>query len=92
MAFNAPRVDDLLRVASTSRSKSVVTLAAVLFAVCHVVAMLTGPWPAHGSVAADPDIPRQLIHFAAVLCRFALPLGVIILGIIQPRSKRFRLP
>jgi hypothetical protein len=29
------------------------------------------------------DIPRQLIHFAAELCRFALPLGVMLVGLIR---------
>jgi hypothetical protein len=92
MAFHMLSVDDLLCAASTSRSKSLVTLAAVSFAVCHVLVMLTSPSPIHGSVEGDPDIPRQLVHFAAMLCRFALPLGVMVVGIIQSRSKQSRLP
>jgi surface polysaccharide O-acyltransferase-like enzyme len=34
------------------------------------------------------DIPRQLIHFAAELCRFALPLGVMVIGMIQQHTRR----
>jgi hypothetical protein len=36
-----------------------------------------------------PDaIPRQLLHFAAELCRFALPLGVMIVGMLQHHKRR----
>jgi hypothetical protein len=28
----------------------------------------------------DAEIPRQLIHFAAEFCRFALPLGFMVAG------------
>ena len=78
MALKARFVDDLLRVASASRSRSAVTLAAVSFAICHLFVMGT----ATAAVSADLDveIPRQLIHFAAVVCRFALPLGFMVVG------------
>jgi hypothetical protein len=85
MALKPGLFDDLLHFASTSRSRSTVTLAAVSFAVCHLIIMATGPSPASGS--AD-EIPRQLIHFFAELCRFALPLSVMAIGLIQGLSKR----
>jgi hypothetical protein len=79
MALKYRVFDELLHFVSTSRSRSTVTLAAVSFAICHLVAMGTGP--AVG-VTADPDfeIPRQLMHFAAEFCRFVLPLGFMVAG------------
>jgi hypothetical protein len=85
MAHKPQLFDDFLHFASTSRSRSIVTLAAVSFAVCHLVVMGTGA--AFDSGAAE-EIPRQLIHFFAGLCRFALPLGVLVVGLLQGRSKR----
>jgi hypothetical protein len=71
-------LNELLRYASTSRLKSAVSLAAISFAVCHVAVMATAPGPAAITGDLDGDIPRQLLHFGAVLCRFALPLLVMI--------------
>jgi TctA family transporter len=78
MAHKSRVFDDLLHFASASRSKSAVTLAAVSFAICHLIVVGT----ASSGVSADIDveIPRQLIHFAAELCRFALPLGFMVAG------------
>jgi hypothetical protein len=87
MAVKSQVFDDLLHFASTSRSRSIVSLAAVSFAVCHVVVMATSPAPSSGIADLNADIPRQLIHFAAELCRFALPLGVVVVGMIRGRSK-----
>jgi hypothetical protein len=80
MAHKHAVLDDLLHRLSTSRSKSAVTLAAVSFAICHVAVMGTALGPA--GISADPDveIPRQLIHFAALICRFVLPLGFMLAG------------
>jgi hypothetical protein len=88
MAPKSRIFDELLRFASTSRLRSTVTLAAVAFAICHLVAMATGSAAAGGTADLEGDIPRQLIHFAAELCRFALPLGVMVVGMIQGRSKQ----
>jgi hypothetical protein len=88
MAAKSQVLDGLLHFASTSRSRSTVTLAAVSFAVCHVVVMGTGPAAVSGSADLDFEIPRELIHFAAEVCRFALPLGVMLVGVILGRSKR----
>jgi hypothetical protein len=88
MAAKSQAFDELLHFASTSRSRSMVTLAAVSFAVCHVIVMGTGGSPMSGAADLDVEIPRQLIHFAAELCRFALPLGVVVVGMIRGRSKQ----
>jgi hypothetical protein len=84
-----PRVlDGLLQFASASRARSVVTLAAVSFALCHLAVMATAPPLASAAVDADAAIVRLLLHFAAVLCRFALPVSVLIVGMAYGRSKR----
>jgi hypothetical protein len=85
MALKSRVFDDLLDFASTSRSKSAVTLAAVSFAICQLVVMGT----ASSGVSADLDteIPRQLIHFAAELCQFALPLGFMVAGVVIRAKK-----
>jgi hypothetical protein len=78
MALKSRVLDDLLHFASASRSKSAVTLAAVSFAICHLVVMGTA---SHGASAdLDAEIPRQIIYFAAELCRFALPLAFMVAG------------
>jgi hypothetical protein len=80
-------VDSLLHLASTSRARSVVTVAAVSFAVCHLVVLATAPTSVAIAGNLDVEIPRELVYLAAVLCRFAVPLGVMIVGIAQWRSK-----
>ena len=79
MALRSRVLDDFLRFASTSRSKSAVTLAATSFAIFQLIVMGT----ASSGVNADLDAetPRQLIHFAAELCQFALPLGFMVAGV-----------
>jgi len=64
-----------------------VTFAAVSFAICHLIAMGTGSSAAGGTADLEGEIPRQLIHFVAELCRFALPLGVMLVGMMHGRSK-----
>jgi len=78
MALKSRVFDDLLHFASASRSRSAVTLAAVSFAVCHLAVM--GTVSSGASADVDVEIPRQLVHFAAELCRFALPLGFMVAG------------
>jgi hypothetical protein len=92
MALKSRVLDNLLHFASTSRSRSTVTLAAVSFAVCHLVVMGTVSVPTGGTADMGVEIPRQLIHFVAELCRFALPFGVMIVGLILARSKQSALP
>ena len=88
MALKSRVFDDLLHLASTSRSRSTVTLAAVSFAICHLFVMGTGSAPADATAELQGEIPRQLIHFVAELCRFALPLGVMMVGMFQQRKGR----
>ena len=63
------------------------TIAAVSFAVCHLAVLATAPTSVviAGDLAAD--IPRQLVYMAAVLCRFAVPLGVMLIGMAWRGSK-----
>ncbi len=77
--------DDLLHFASTSRSRSSVTVAAISFAICHLLVVGTSSAP--DGVDLQGEIPRQLIHFAAELGRFALPLGVMAVGMIRQLKK-----
>ncbi len=73
------RVNDLLQLASASRTRSAVALAAISFAICHLVAQGTGAAD-NGRLSDDLEITRQLTHFAAELCRFVLPLGFLAAG------------
>jgi hypothetical protein len=78
---NKPGVwDAFLHSVSTSRSRAAVTLAAVSFAICHLVVLGTAPGQSGIAADLDVEIPRQLLHFAAVFCRFALPLGFLVAG------------
>jgi hypothetical protein len=88
MALKSRIFDDLLHFASTSRLRSTVTFAAVAFAVCHLIVMGTASTAGGASVDLQGEVPRQLIHFAAELCRFALPLGVMVVGTIQQLTRR----
>jgi hypothetical protein len=78
MALKSRVFDSLLQFASATRSKSAVTLAAVSFAICHLVVM--GTASSGVSTDLDAEIPRQLVHYAAELCRFVLPLGFMVAG------------
>jgi hypothetical protein len=70
--------------------KSAVSLAAISFAVCHVMVMATAPSPATITGDLDADIPRQLLHFGAVLCRFVLPLLVMIGAMRHGHTSKMR--
>jgi hypothetical protein len=87
MAHKFHLVDDLLHLASTSRSRSVVSAAAIAFALCHVVVLATGPTSMVMVGNLDAEMPRQLLYAAAVLCRFAVPLGIVIVGMMLGLSK-----
>ena len=81
-----PLVDGLLHIASTPRARTVVTTAAVSFAVCHMVVLATVPVSTAVTDNLDAGLPCQLLYCAAVLCRFAVPLVVMIVGTAYPRS------
>jgi len=85
MALKSRVFNDLLHFASDARLKSAVTLAAVSFAICHLVVMGTASLGASSDL--DHEIPRQIIHFAAELCRFALPLGFMVAGFANHSKK-----
>lgn len=85
MALKSRVLDDLMHFASASRSKSAVTLAAVSFAICHLLVM--GTTSLGASADLDVEIPRQIIYFAAEFCRFALPVGFMMAG-FAIRSKK----
>jgi hypothetical protein len=87
MTHKFPLIDGVLHLASTSRARSVVTLAAVSFAVCHFVVLATAPTSVIIAGNLDADISRELVYMAAVLCRFAVPLAVMIVGVAKVRSK-----
>lgn len=88
MAHEHGALENLLHFVSTSRSRAAVTLAAVSFAVCHFAALGTTPGPAGVSADMDVEIPRQLMHFAAVFCRFVLPLGFMVAGFALHKKAR----
>jgi hypothetical protein len=87
MAHRLPFVDDLLRLASAAKTRSVVTAAAVSFAVCHCVVLAAAPTVVVLAGNPDAGLPRQLVYCVAVLCRFAVPLVVMIIGMMHGRSK-----
>jgi hypothetical protein len=87
MAHKSGVLDDFLHFASTPRSRAAVSLAAISFAVCHLIVVGTAAGSADVAGDLDADVPRQIMHLAAVLCRFALPLGVMIVGMNFRRSK-----
>jgi hypothetical protein len=80
-------LNELVRYASTSRLKSAVSLAAISFAVCHAIVMASTPSQAAILGDLDADIPRQVLHFGAVLCRFVLPLLVMISAVRHGRAR-----
>jgi hypothetical protein len=95
MAHRIHLVDGLLHLASIPRARPVVTAAAVSFAICHLVVLATVPTSVAIANNLDVELPRQLVYCAAVLCRFALPLVIMVAGIAyrraglsdEPRSK-----
>lgn len=87
MAHRLRLVNEVLHLASTARSRSVVTAAAISFAICHFVVLAAAPTSPAIAGNLDAEIPRQLVYFAAVLCRFAVPLAIMIVGMMHWRSK-----
>jgi hypothetical protein len=85
MAHKSRVFDSFLHFASSSRSRSAVTCAAVSFAICQLIVMGT----ASSGLGSDLDaeVPRQLIHLAAELCQFTLPLGFMVAGVVNRAKK-----
>jgi hypothetical protein len=86
MAHRLPFVDELLHLASTAKTRSVLTRAAVSFAVCHGVVLATAPTVVVVVGDQDAGLARQLVYCVAVVCRFAVPLTVIVIGLMYRRS------
>jgi len=70
-----------------SRARSVVTYAAVSFAACYFGVLATAPSSMVIASNLDAELARQLVYCAALLGRFALPLIVMVVGLMYQRSK-----
>jgi hypothetical protein len=88
MTMKSRVFEDILHFASASRSKSAVMLAAVSFAICHLAVMATVSFGARADL--NVEIPRQLVHFAAELCRFVLPLAFMVAAIRAKKAAPVR--
>ncbi len=77
MARKQNRIDDVLEFAATPRGRATVFWAAMAFAACHVAVLLT----AQSGLNPNDALQQQLLHFAAVLCRFVLPCAVMLTGV-----------
>jgi hypothetical protein len=86
MARKQIRLDDVLEFAATPRGRATVFWAAMAFAACHLIALITEP-----ATSNLPDaLQRQLIHFSAVLCRFVLPCAVMLTGTVTYIASKLR--
>jgi hypothetical protein len=79
-------IDDVLEFAATQRGRSTVFWAAMAFAACHMAALLTEQSGAN----PNESLQLQLIHFAAVLCRFVLPCAVMLTGVATFVASKLR--
>ena len=86
MARKHNRVADALNFAATPRWRATVLWAAVAFAVCHGVAVATD---AHGA-SLKGNLPLELVHFVAVLCRFLMPFGIMLAGFTAVLASKWR--
>lgn len=64
-----------------------VTYAAVSFAACYFGVLATAPSSMVIASNLDAELARQLVYCAALLGRFALPLIVMVVGLMYQRSK-----
>jgi len=85
MAGRHGAIEGVVEFATAQRSRSIVFLAAISFAIFHGIAIAT-------SVAAsdlNSNLQWQIIHLGAVFCRFVLPFGLIVGALIgHIRAKR----
>ena len=79
MAHRTRGWEEFLDLTSTPAWRSAVLLAAVSFALCHLIVLLTPPL----DLNANADILNgpQLANLIASLARFAAPLGFLIKGL-----------
>lgn len=92
MAFKLQIIESVQHFASTSRARSAVTLSAVGFAICHVIVLATSPASLSTSADLQAELPRLLLHYAAVFCRFALPLAFMLAGFSTGKRSRHTAP
>jgi hypothetical protein len=86
MARKQIRLDDVLEFSATPRGRATVFWAAMAFAACHLVVLITEP----AGPAAPDALQQQLIHFSAVLCRFVLPCAVMLTGTVTYIASKLR--
>jgi hypothetical protein len=86
MARKQIRIEDVLEFAATPRGRSTVFWSAISFAVCHLIVMTTEQT---GAYSTD-SLEQQLIHFGAELCRFVLPVAVMLIGLSSYVASKFR--
>jgi hypothetical protein len=86
MARKHNRVADALNFAASPRWRATVLWAAVAFAVCHGLAVATD---SHGA-SLNGNLPLELVHFVAVLCRFLMPFGIMLAGSTALLASRWR--
>jgi hypothetical protein len=80
------RVADALDCAATPRWRATVFGCALAFAVCHLLAVATDSQAA----GLKASLPLEVAHFAAVLCRFLVPFGILLAGIAASCASRWR--
>jgi hypothetical protein len=86
MARKQIRLDDVLEFAATPRGRATVFWAALAFAACHLIALISEP----AAAGLGDALQRQLIHFSAVLCRFVLPCAVMLTGTVTYIANKLR--
>lgn len=86
MARNRNRVADALDFAATPRWRAAVFWSAVAFAVCHGLALATDSQGA----SLNGNLPLELVHFVAVLCRFLMPFGIMLAGFTAFLANKWR--
>ena len=79
MAHRTRGLEELLDYTSTPAWRSAILFAAVAFAVCHLIALVTPPLDLNAN--ADTLNAPQLVNLVAILARFVAPLGFLIKGL-----------
>lgn len=72
-------LEEFLDYMSSPAWRSAILFAAVAFAVCHLIVLVTPPLDLYAN--ADAVNLPQLVNLIAILARFAAPLGFLIKGL-----------
>jgi hypothetical protein len=80
-------LEDFLGFTSTPEWRSAILSAALSFAACHIVVVMTPPlaFDANGMATS---LGPQLVHVCAVLLRFVLPLASVAAGLMIHRHRK----